>query len=407
MEHAFSIILVALAAFILPLIAGRMRLPAVVLEILFGIAVGPSLLGLIHESEVMAYLAELGFLLLMFLSGFEIDFGKLERQGPLQIFAGLGVFLLTLALAYYSAVLLGHGPFVTLILATTSVGLVVPTLRSTNRTSTSLGQAILISALIADLLTLIGATIYAMVVEGGTGWNLLNFPALFLGMAALLLFLKRLAWWYPERVERMFVSDDPEEIGIRASLALMFVFVGLSHLLGVEAILGAFFAGAVFAMVFRHRGQLEQKLKGFSYGFLIPIFFIYVGVRFELQALMRPGVLLGALALIGVAVGLKVLAASLLVLQRFSLREVLAAGTLLSSRLSLVIAVAALGARLNLVDRELESQVILLAVVTATVSPTVFRALAPRLPSYVSSEEMDRVSGGKLEAGLPSRASVR
>jgi Kef-type K+ transport system membrane component KefB len=225
-------------------------------------------------------------------------------------------------------------------------------------------------------------------------------------MATLLLFLKRLAWWYPEKVERMFVTDDPEEIGIRASLALMFVFVGLSLLLGVEAILGAFFAGAVFAMVFRHRGQLEQKLKGFSYGFLIPIFFIYVGVRFDLQALMRPGVLLGALGLIGVAVGLKILAASVLILQRFSFREVLAAGTLLSSRLSLVIAVAALGARLNLVDRELESQVILLAIVTATVSPTLFRVLAPKLETAPAAAG-ETEPGEKLDAGLPSTASLR
>jgi Kef-type K+ transport system membrane component KefB len=187
----------------------------------------------------------------------------------------------------------------------------------------------------------------------------------------------------------------------------MFVFVGLSHLLGVEAILGAFFAGAVFAMVFRHRGQLEQKLKGFSYGFLIPIFFIYVGVRFDVQALMRPGVLLGALALIGVAVGLKILAAAVLVLQRFSVREVLAAGTLLSARLSLVIAVAALGARLNLVDSQLESQVILLAIVTATVSPTLFRALAPRLASAAAQADADRASNGNMETGLPSSASVR
>ena len=230
---------------------------------------------------------------------------------------------------------------------------------------------------------------------------------LFALIALVLLGLKRFAWWYPEKFERLFEPNDPDEMGIRTSLALMFVFVGLSHLLGVEAILGAFFAGAVFAMVFRHRGQLEQKLKGFSYGFLIPIFFIYVGVRFDVQALMRPGVLLGALALIGVAVGLKVLAASLLKLQHFSLREVLAAGTLLSARLSLVIAVAALGARLNLVDRELESQVILLAIVTATVSPTLFRALAPKLASPASREAADPAPTGKLEAGLPSSASMR
>jgi Kef-type K+ transport system membrane component KefB len=187
----------------------------------------------------------------------------------------------------------------------------------------------------------------------------------------------------------------------------MFVFVGLSLLLGVEAILGAFFAGAVFAMVFRHRGQLEKKLKGFSYGFLIPIFFIYVGVRFDLQTLMRPGVLLGALALIGVAVGLKILAAGLLVFQHFSPREALAAGTLLSARLSLVIAVAALGARLGLVDRELESQVILLAIVTATVAPTVFRALAPKLAMPAPGESMEAAPNGKLDGRLPSSASMR
>lgn len=400
MDHAGSIVVVALAAFLLPLVAARLRMPAVVLEILFGIAVGPAMLGWIHESEAMAYLAELGFLLLMFLSGFEIDFGKLERQGVSQMATGLIVFLLTLLFAYRASELLGHGPFVTLILATTSVGLVVPTLRGTQRTSSRLGQVILIAALMADFLTLIGATLYAMVVEGGVGWNLLRLPALFAGMASLLLLLKRLAWWYPERFERMFAADDPEEIGIRASLALMFVFVGLSYLLGVEAILGAFFAGAVFAMIFRHRGQLEQKLKGFSYGFLIPIFFIYVGVRFDVVALRRPGVLVGAIALVGAAIAVKVLAVAPLLLQRFAPREVLAAGTLLSSRLSLVIAVGALGSRLGLVDRELESQIVMLAVVTATACPTLFRALAPPL---VAAETVGRASGRADPLVAPNR----
>ena len=87
--------------------------------------------------------------------------------------------------------------------------------------------------------------------------------------------------------------------------------------------------------------------------------------------------------------------------------EVLAAGTLLSARLSLVIAVAALGARLNLVDRELESQVILLAVVTATVAPTVFRALAPKLVLPGPREARDAAPNGTLDPGLPSSAPMR
>jgi Kef-type K+ transport system membrane component KefB len=380
MEHASSIVIIALAAFILPIAAGRLRVPPVVVEILFGIVVGPSVLRLIHRSEVMDYLAELGFLLLMFLSGFEVDFGKLERQGASQVLTGLGVFAMTIYLAWTAAGWLGYGPFVTLLLATTSVGLVLPTLRSTRVGPSPIGQAILISALLADFLTLIGVTILSMVHGHGVGWKLLNLPAFFALIALVLLGLKRFAWWYPEKFERLFEPNDPEEMGIRTSLALMFVFVGLSYMLDIEAILGAFLAGMVFAMVFRYRAQLEHKLNGFSYGFLIPIFFINVGIQFDLQGLLAPGVLVGAGALIGVAILVKVLSAGMLFLRRFSPREVLSAGVLLSARLSLVIAVATLGVRLGLMDRVLEAQVILLAVVTSTLAPVVFRAIAPQVP---------------------------
>ncbi len=379
MNHAVSILVLAVAAFVLPLVASRLKLPAVVLEILFGILAGPALLGLLHESETMSSMAELGFLLLMFLSGFEIDFRKLERGGSGQILVGMSIFLLTLVLAWKAGTMLGHGPFVTLVLATTSVGLVVPTLRNTQRSSTPLGQAILIAALLTDFLTLIAATLFAMVRENGVGWNLLGFPLLFGAIILVLLVLKRLAWWFPEKFERLFDPEDPEEMGIRTCLFLMFIFVGLSWALNVEAILGAFMAGTAFAFVFRHRGQLEQKLKGFSYGFLIPIFFINVGVHFDVGALSRPGVLTGALMLIGVATLVKVGASSVLLLVGFNARQVLSAGVLLSARLSLVIAVAEMGVRLNLLSRELEAQVVMLAIVTSVLAPTIFRALAPPL----------------------------
>ncbi len=373
MEHAVSVIVIALAAFLLPIAAGRLRLPAVVLEITFGIVIGHSVLDLIPGSEVMDYLAELGFILLMFLAGFEVDFGRLRRQGVNRIATGTLVFALTLALSAWFAWVLELGPFVTLLLATTSVGLVVPTLRNTRQSTTSLGQTILVCALLADFLTLIGATLFAMVHARGVGWHLLNFPVLFLSMALLLLVLKRFAWWYPEKFERLFTADDPEEMGIRASLAMMFVFVGVSYLLGVEPILGAFLAGTAFALVFRHRGQLERKLAGFAYGFFVPIFFIHVGIHFDMRELLEPGVFVAALLLLGAAVAVKVLPALVLVTRRFTFRESLSAGVLLSARLSLVIAVATLGTRLGLLDPALESQVILLAVVTSVIAPTLFR----------------------------------
>lgn len=381
MDQAASLILIAGAAFLLPIAAGRLRLPAVVLEIAFGVIAGPSALRLIRSSDLLDFLAEFGFLLLMFLSGFEIDFGKLQQQGPLRLLSGAAVFGLTLGLSFAGARLLGEGPFVMLLLATTSVGLVVPTLRGTRRTGTTLGQLILISALLADFLTLIGVTAFALVMEHGPGWSLLNIPILFGVNAALLLGLRRVAWWRPRWFERLFMSHDPEEMGIRTCLALLFIFVGLSLALDVEPILGAFLAGMMFALVFRNRGGLEAQLSGFSYGFLIPIFFINVGVRFDLRALLEPGVLQGAFLVVGVAIGVKVLSVVPLAFHALTPRELLAAGMLLSARLSLVIAVADLGVRLGLLDPALEAAVILLAVVTATLCPALFRALAPPLPA--------------------------
>jgi len=200
-------------------------------------------------------------------------------------------------------------------------------------------------------------------------------------VAAVLMLLRRAAWWNPEWFERLFMSHDPNEIGIRASLAMMFAFVGLSFVLGIEPVLGAFLAGMVFGLVFRNRGTLEERLKGFSYGFLIPIFFINVGITFDLNALLEPGILQRALALIGAALFVKIVPSLLLLAMRIPLRDVLAGGVLLSARLSLVIAVADLGVRLGLLDRGLYASVILLAVFTATIVPALFRVLAPTLPA--------------------------
>jgi len=378
-DHAvLSLLLIVAAAFLLPIASHWVAVPAVVLEIVFGVLIGP-VLGVVEQAEFIDRLADLGFLLLMFLAGFEIDVRTFGRRGMGQMAVGLTTFALTMGCAYLAARVLGYGLFMTFVLATTSVGLVVPTLRSTRRMATRLGQSILVSAILADFLTLVGVTIYALVEERGTGLNLLVVPGYFVVVASTLLALRRLVWWRPEWFDRLFQLDDPEEIGTRASLTVMLVFVGLSILFGIEGILGAFLAGAGFAMVFRNRGTLGVQLSGFSYGFLIPVFFIDVGIRFDVDALSEEGAITGMLALIGIAVLVKSLPSLVLLVRRHSLRETLAAGALLSARLSLIIAVAELGVRLGAIDRTTEASIIVLAAVTATIAPVAFRILAPPL----------------------------
>lgn len=379
-QAMLSLLLIVGAAFLLPIVAEFVAVPAVVLEIVFGVLIGP-VLGIVAQAEFIDRLADLGFLLLMFLAGFEIDVRTFGRRGAAQMAVGVSTFVLTMAAAVVASRILGYGMFMAFVLATTSVGLVVPTLRSTRRTGTRLGQSILVSAVLADFLTLVGVTVFALVEERGAGLNLLAVPGYFAVIAVALFGLRRLVWWRPGWFERFFRYDDPEEIGTRASLTVMLVFVGLSILFGIEGILGAFLAGAGFALVFRNRGVLGQQLSGFSYGFLIPVFFIDVGIRFDVDALSEEGAITGMLVLIGFAVLVKLLPAFVLLVRRHSVREVLAAGALLSARLSLIIAVAELGVELEVIDRSLEASIVVLAAVTATLAPVGFRLLAPPLPA--------------------------
>ena len=379
-----SLILIAAAAFLIPLLAGRIKTPAIVLEIVFGVLVGP-VLGIIEPGEeLLGFLSEFGLFLLMFLAGFEIDFTRLEKQGPSQLFSGLALFGLFVAAGWIGAGVLDVSEvnqrlFLTFLMAAAALGLVVPALRETKRGSTRLGQVVLITAVFAEVGSLVGIVVLSVLAESGFGVELLAIPALLAMIAATLVVLRRAAWWYPERFERLFRADDPAEMGTRATLALLFIFVGLSTLLQVEAILGAFLAGALFIFVFRDPGQLEEQLNGFSFGFFIPVFFINVGIEFPLSELADGEVLGQALALIGVAFAIKLIPSLLLVFRRFPLREALAAGFLLAGQLSVIIALADLGLDLGLLSSGLRAGAIMLVAVSAVVSPIGFRFLAPPL----------------------------
>jgi Kef-type K+ transport system membrane component KefB len=370
-----ALLVIALAALGLPPLATMVRLPAVVLEILFGILLGP-ILGIIHADPLVDSLGELGFLLLLFLAGFEIDLRLFERSGPRPILRGALLFALTLVLAAASAVLLNLGVFMTLVLATTSVGLVVPTLRSGRTLATPLGQDILIAALIADFATLVAVSAAALVIRVGVDARLLAFP-LFIGLVLVsFVALRTAAWWWPDPFSRFFDPRDPEALGVRFAMAMVLAYAGLAATLGIEAALGAFLAGTGVATVFRHRGELDHTLDGLAYGFLIPIFFIGVGLSFSLSAVSDAAAIGFAALLFVVAFGVKVLPSLAVLGRRHGLRSGAAAGMLLSARLSLIIVVARIGVELGAIEPDLEAIIILLAAATATFAPIGYRLVA-------------------------------
>jgi CPA2 family monovalent cation:H+ antiporter-2 len=388
------LLITALAAFV-PLLASRLRrlrVPIVVGEILAGIIVGQSGLNLIEPSPALDFLATFGFTYLMFLSGLEVDFAALLAlrnrvnggwlTNPLIL--GLAVFVVTVAGGLVVALgltrvgLIQNPLIMALILSTTSLGIVVPVLKERSLTGSQYGQSLLISALVADFVTLLLISFVVAIISHGLTFELL-LVLLLLGAFATLARVGQLAAGNP-RLRRMVeeLSHATAQIRVRGAFALMVAFIVLAEWLGTEIILGAFLAGAIISLLAGREGSdLRMKMEAMGFGFFVPIFFIMVGVRFDLPALLSsPQALLLVPLLLGVAYVVKFLA-TLLYRLNFSWRETLAAGALLSSRLSLIIAAAAIALDLGIINQATNASVILVAIVTCTLSPLLFNRLLP------------------------------
>jgi len=392
MEQRFlPLLLVVFLAFLVPIFLARFRrVPVVVGEIMAGILVGPSVLGWVqNEDPTLSILAEIGFAFLMFLSGLEIDFSLLfavskpgvdKRKSPILI-ASLS-FLLTVVLAAGIGFWLTGAGFVkdpwmmTLILSTTSLGIVVPVLKEKKLSSSSLGQTILLSALLADFLTMFMITVYIAIRSTGLSLNILLIGILFVPV----LFLYQFGQRHLRRpiVRRLIeeLADATSQIKVRGAFALMIAFVVLAELLGAELILGAFLGGVLASLLSEPNDEkIRHKLDAIGFGFFVPLFFVYVGVRFDLQAFLhnREAWVLLPILLVA-AFAIKIISA-LVFRFAYSWKESLSSGMLLSARLSLIIAASAIGVRLGAISESTNAAIILIAALTAMFAPLGFNTL--------------------------------
>ena len=378
-SQAFTLLVIAIGAFLVPLVSGRLGVPAAVGEIVFGILVGPFILGIVTETEFFGFIAEFGFAFLMFLAGLELDFTSLERRGPRLLFISVLVAGVIMGLAFLAAYQQGRSLFFAIVLGATSIGIVLVCLRETGMARSDFGQTVILVGSVGEFLTIVIATFYNIVFRFGLGLVFLEevarLAAVFAIAYLVLMFLRLFVWWYPARFSRWIEIEDPSEVGVRAGLALMIAFVAISELLGMEAILGAFLAGALFSFVFREKGGLETKMAGIGQGFFIPIFFIHVGVSFNMEALSSPEVLPLLVEILALSLLVKTAACALLRLEHFGLRQLAGASLLLATPLTLLVAIATLGLELGALTEAESATVILMAVVSGLLFPTLFKRL--------------------------------
>ncbi len=402
MEETLSflpLLIVIFLAFLVPITLSRfkkLRLPIVVGEIIAGIIIGRSGFGWVqHHEVVLDLLAELGFVFLMFLSGMEIDFSSLglfgskkksENQPASPIRLAAISFLLTLGLSIligfaFTRTGMASSPWmIALILSTTSLGVVVPVLKEQGLSSGRYGQTLLIAALIADFATMLLITVVVAALSHGLTLDILLIGLLFVAFFLVYyfggIFFNRI-----KGIRRVLeeLSSATSQIKVRAAFTMMLIFVALAEMLGTEIILGAFLAGAIISLLKRPEdSELVHQLDAIGYGFFIPIFFIMVGVDFNLASLISsPSTLLLVPYLLLAAALVKLLPA-LVFKTSFNWKQTLAAGTLLSSRLSLIIAASAIGMRIGVINEPFNAAIILVAIITVVIAPPLFVKMVPR-----------------------------
>lgn len=360
-EVSFSGLLIVTAiAFLAPLLLGlvpALRLPAVVLEIVAGILIGPSVLGLVTVDTPIQVLALIGLAFLLFLAGIEIEFDRL-RGRPLQL-AGLSFLLsfgMALVVAYglWAAGLVETPLFVAIIISATALGVIIGVLKDAGQIETDFGQLVIISATLADFGTVILLSLFFSREATGIGTQLV-----LIGSLALLAIVAVVAILRAGRSSRLAavlqrLQDTTAQIRVRGALVLLIAFAALAEWLGLEVILGAFIAGAILSLVDRDRmmthPQFRSKLDAIGFAVFIPIFFVASGVRFNLGALFA-----STATIVQVPLFLLVLlvvrgAPALLYRPLLGGRHTLAAALLQATSLSFIVAAAQIGMEIGVLS---------------------------------------------------------
>ena len=387
LQFVFALTVIIAAAKAGGWVAVRLGQPAVLGELLVGVLLGPSLFDLMHWpvlvnavdphllTEAIYELAELGVICLMFLAGLEVDVLEMRRTGRVATLAGVMGVIFPLGLGALIVLPCGYrgqaALFVGMILTATSVSISAQTLLELGVLRSREGVALLGAAVVDDVLVILLLSVFIAVTASGAGGAeivlVLVRMVLYLGLAtaAGLIFLPRLADWADEQP----VSEGLTAFVLVVTLAYAWIAeVGG----GLAAITGAFIAGLGFGRS-HLRATIGRSMHTIAYAFLVPIFFVSIGLKTNARLLTEQGLLL-VLLLVIVAVVSKVLGGGLGArLGGFANRASLCVGVGMISRGEVGLIVASVGVSAGLIKTELFSVVTIIVLITTLITPPLLR----------------------------------
>ena len=370
---------VCLVAFLVPFTLAffpRIRLPAIVVELLFGIVLGPSVLGLLRVDDTVNVVAVLGLSYLLFLAGLDLDMTILRGTTLKVAASGFAVSLgiaIVIGGIFHETGLVIDPMLIAVILSATGLGVVLPVLRGAGQADTPFGRTVVSNSTIAEFATIV--LLALLFSTSGMGPLTEGALLLVLGLLAALLLigLSRLRDVLSAGDVLHRMAEASSQLRVRLAFALLIGLLAISERFGFEAILGAFVAGVILNVLEFGEGEegrlFTAKLEAVGFGFLIPVFFVTSGLRYDLDALvsspstmLRVPLFLAAMLLVrGVPV--------ILYRRTMDRRRRWAAALFQATSLSFILAATTLGLELGIMRQATATALIAAGVISVAVFP--------------------------------------
>jgi len=406
LQFLLALALIVAAAKAAGYLSTRLRQPAVLGELLVGLVLGPTVLNMTHWSifmsheghlgEVITSIAALGVLFLMFIAGLEVDIQIMRTAGRPAVLAGLLGVIVPIAMG--AAIVMPFGFdlqqafFMGLVLAATSVSISAQTLMELGVLRTRVGIALLGGAVVDDVLVILLLSLFTALIGDGGGGSM----TIIIVVSKMAIYLLVAIWFGVRLIPRLshLVDRLPISEGLMALTVILTLLYAWSAeaLGGMATITGAFLAGLLFGRT-RFRHHIESGMHTLAYAFLVPVFFVSIGLEADIKAVGVEGIPFAVL-LIVVAMLSKIIGFGIGgLLGGFSTKDALRLGVGMASRGEVGLIVAAVGLSSGLLEANDFATIVLMVLATTLLTPILLKLLYPKTdePPQASLPPSDRI----------------
>lgn len=384
-------LVVLLIILLAPVLLNKLKVPHLVGMIVAGVVIGPFGLNILARDSSFAVFGQVGLIYLMFLAGLEIDMFHLRINLRRGMLFGLLTLLIPLAMGVLTSVYLLHLGWITsLLLGTMYASHTLLAYPVAARYGIAKSPAVLISV-VGTIIAVAGSLLVLAATVNVWRDGMFSVLSMLRLVAMMVLYCVGVLYIYPRVTRRFFKMFSDKVTQYVYILAMVFLSAWLAQVVGMEPVLGAFFAGLVLNRYVPAASPLMGSIEFVGNALFLPYFLISVGMMINLRVVFNGATLATAAIMLAVAIASKWLPS--FIVQRvngFSGADRGVMFGLTAAHTAVALAVVTLGHNMHMFDERVLNATVLVILLTCTVAPIITGIYAPRVKVAMLQQEDER-----------------